>query len=91
MPPQPPPGPNVKGRVLDVAGSIVTISVGSRSKVAVGTEFKLRRGSQFVGFLKITRVTENTSTGEVDERFPGKGAPPRAGDRAYTRRSSYPY
>jgi len=79
-----------EGRVLEVrdaAGGVVIliISIGREDKVTVGTEFKLSRGSEFVGFAKVTRVLKNSAVAEFDTQFPGKGAPARSGDRAYTR------
>lgn len=79
-----------EGRVLEVrnaAGGVVIliISIGREDKVTVGTEFKLSRGSEFVGFAKVTRVLKNSAVAEFDTQFPGQGAPARSGDRAYTR------
>ena len=81
-----PPGPNLEARVLEANGRVVVFSAGSKQGISVGTEFKLSRGVKFVGFVKVTRVFEHQAVGEFDTQFAGKGAPPRAGDRAYTGR-----
>jgi len=71
--------------VLETSGPVVVLSHGKRDGVTVGFEFKVSRRRQFVGFVRITRVLENSAVGEFDERFAGRGAPPRTGDRAYIR------
>lgn len=81
---------DVEGRVLEVREAvggvvIVIISIGREDKVTVGSEFKISRGRDFVGFAKITRVMKNSAVAEFDTRFAGKGAPVRSGDRAYSR------
>jgi len=81
---------DVEGRVLEVREAvggvvIVIISIGREDKVTVGSEFKISRGRDFVGFAKVTRVMKNSAVAEFDTRFAGKGAPVRSGDRAYSR------
>jgi len=78
------------GRVLEVreaAGGVVllVISVGRDDSVSVGDEFRISRGSSFVGFAKVTRVFKDKAVAEFDTQFPGNGAPARNGDRAYTK------
>ena len=74
-------------KVQEVAGGgiVVVISVGSADGVKVGDEYKLSRGNQFVGFIKITRVHKDKAVGEFDTNNTGAGAPPEAQDRAYTK------
>jgi chromosome segregation ATPase len=79
-----------EGRVLEVreaAGGVVLliISVGRDDGVAVGDEYRISRGSDFVGFAKVTRVLSDKAVAEFDTQFPGNGAPARNGDRAYTK------
>ena len=81
---------DVEGRVLEVREAvggvvIVIISIGREDKVTVGSEFKISRGRDFVGFAKVTRVMKDSAVAEFDTRFAGKGAPVRSGDRAYSR------
>ena len=76
------------GQVLEIrdvagGGMIVIISVGSDDGVAVGDEYRISRGSSFVGFAKITRVYKDKAVGEFDTKFKGPGAPPQQNDRAY--------
>ena len=74
-------------KVQEVAGGgmVVVISVGSDDGVKVGDEYKLSRGKEFVGFVKIVRVQKDKAVGEFDTVNKGNGAPPVAQDRAYTR------
>ncbi|MHC4952410.1 MAG: hypothetical protein ACYTGZ_00845 [Planctomycetota bacterium] len=82
-------GPGREGRVVasqNAGGKLlVTVALGQIHGVAVGDEYKLSRGSDFVGFVKIVKISHLQCEGEFDLQFPGKGAPPRVGDRAYTR------
>ncbi len=77
--------PDTEATVLETRGHIVILSLGKSDGVTVGCDFKVSRGRQFVGFVRITRVLENSAVGEFDSQFTGKGAPPRIGDRAYNR------
>lgn len=84
-----PVGPQRESRVLNVAVQdhriLIVIADGADDDVRVGDEWRLSRGSTFVGFMKIARVLDETAVGEFDSQFPGNAAPPRRGDRAYTR------
>lgn len=73
---------NVSGRGEHVT---VTIPKGGHDRMAVGEEVRLSRGSSFVGFATITSVDWESSQAKFDSQFPGKGAPPRKGDRVYVR------
>jgi len=55
----------VRGKILDVSGNIVTISVGSSDGVKKDMVFKLQRGDQYVGDLKISVVNPNQSAGRM--------------------------
>ncbi len=70
------------GRVMSVRGNLVVISVGSKDKVAIGDVYSIRRGSTFVGQMKVTKVYADQAVGEFDDRFTGPGAAPQAGDTA---------
>lgn len=88
--PMGPSGGGAEGRVLEVreaAGGVVLLilSVGRDDGVAVGAEYRISRGSSFVGFAKVTRVLKDKAVAEFDTQFPGNGAPARNGDRAYTK------
>jgi chromosome segregation ATPase len=79
-----------EGKVLEVreaAGGVVLLilSVGRDDGVTVGDEYRISRGSDFVGFAKVTRVLADKAVAEFDTQFPGNGAPARNGDRAYTK------
>jgi len=81
-------GPQPSGRVLEVrevagGGMIVILSVGSKDGVQMGTEYKLRRGSKFVGFARVTRVNADTAVAMFDTQNTGSGAPPQSQDEAY--------
>lgn len=78
------------GQVLEVrnvsgGGIIVILSVGRDDGVKVGDEYKVRRGSDFVGFAKVSRVSKDKAVAEFDVQFTGRGAPPRSGDQASAR------
>jgi len=81
-------GVRPEGRVLQIenvsgGGIIVILSVGSDDGVRVGDEYKLSRGSSFVGFARVTRVYKDKAVAEFDTTNTGSGAPPQAQDRAY--------
>jgi len=81
---------SANGRVLLMETTIddtviVIISVGSADGVAVGDEYRISRGAEFVGFATITRVYKAKSVGEFDTVNTGRGAPPLKGDRCYVR------
>jgi hypothetical protein len=81
-------GPRPEGRVLQIenvagGGIIVILSVGSDDGVRVGDEYKLSRGSSFVGFARVTRVYKDKAVAQFDTNNTGTGAPPQAQDRAY--------
>jgi len=75
-------GQGSAGRVMSVRGNLVVISVGSKDKVAIGDVYSLRRGSTFVGQMKVTKVYADQAVGEFDDRFTGPGQAPQAGDTA---------
>jgi len=55
----------VRGRVLEVSGNLVTISVGSADGVQKDMVFKIQRGDQYVGDLKISVVTPDQAAGRM--------------------------
>ena len=63
----------------------VTVGLGGRDHVEPEIEFRLSRGTSFVGFAKVTRVEWDHSIAKFDSEFIGRGAPPREGDRVYFR------
>ena len=74
------------GVVKRVRGGLVSISVGTNDGVRVGDIYQIRRGSSYVGQVKITNVYKDQAVGEFDNEFKGPGAPPQAGDVAEPRR-----
>ncbi|MFH1109729.1 MAG: hypothetical protein V1790_11115 [Planctomycetota bacterium] len=56
---------SILGKVLDVSGNIVTISVGSADGVDKGMTFVIYRGNQYVGDLKINSATPNKAAGKM--------------------------
>ena len=55
----------ILGKVLDVSGNIVTISVGSADGVEKGMTFMIYRGNQYVGDLEINAATPNKAAGKM--------------------------
>ena len=55
----------VRGKVLEVSGNLVTISVGSADGVKEGMIFLITRGDQYVGDLKISTVNPSQSAGRM--------------------------
>jgi uncharacterized phage infection (PIP) family protein YhgE len=72
-----------EGKVLEVKGNIVVISVGSDDGVANGDTYQIRRGSSYVGELRITRVQKDLAVGLFDTQYTGSGGMPQVGDVAY--------
>jgi len=68
---------DVRGKVLEVSGNLVTISVGTADGVKEGMIFLITRGDQYVGDLKISTVSPNQSAGRVvrtkEDLVPAKG------------------
>ncbi|MHC4952411.1 MAG: hypothetical protein ACYTGZ_00850 [Planctomycetota bacterium] len=81
-------GDGLRGRVLDITSAQdrteVRISLGRKDGIRVGDEFRIARGSGFVGFVHIVELKPDSSIGVFDSQFPGKAAPPRVADAAYT-------
>jgi hypothetical protein len=84
------PSPGAEGSVLNVraaddgsGASLVQISVGSKDGVRSGDEYHLSRGGVYVGWIQITDVEKDSAVGVFNAQYPGAGAPPRKGDRAY--------
>jgi len=76
-------GKGAEGKVLEVKGNIVVISVGSDDGVANGDTYQIRRGSSYVGELRITRVQKDLAVGLFDTQYTGSGGMPQVGDVAY--------
>jgi hypothetical protein len=66
-----------------VRDDLVVISLGSADGVRVGDLFHVRRGSAYVGRIRIDKVERNLSVGTFDSQFPGPGAPPQKRDVVY--------
>ena len=74
------------GRILEVRGNILALSVGSEDGVRTGDIYNLRRGAEYVGQCKVTKVYKGQSVAEFDAEYPGNAAPPQTGDVAYPHR-----
>ena len=74
-----------EGRVLSVkmtaVGTFVAISVGSRDGVRVGDAYHISRNGQYVGRIRLIRVSEDSSYGRMSERW--NGDRPRQNDKAW--------
>jgi len=56
----------IRGRVVEVSGEVVTISVGAADGVQKDMVFVIHRDDQYVGDLKITLVDPNQSAGRLE-------------------------
>jgi hypothetical protein len=65
----------IRGKILEVSGEIITVSVGAADGVKKDMVFVIHRGEEYVGDLKISLVDPNQSVGRlVRSRFtPGPG------------------
>jgi hypothetical protein len=70
------------GKVLEVRGNMVTISVGSDDGALAGDTYHIRRGASYIGHVVLTEVHKDRSVGEFGVEFRGPGAPPRPDDVA---------
>jgi phage shock protein A len=71
----------IRGKVLDVSGNIITISVGTADGVKKDMVFVITRGGdQYVGDLRISSVTPNQAAGRM-VRSASPPTPPTAGDQ----------
>jgi hypothetical protein len=57
----------IRGKVLEVSGNLVTISVGSADGVEKGMVFVVHRGGTYVGDVKISIVDPNQAVGRLIE------------------------
>ncbi len=58
---------SIRGKVLEVAGNLVTLSVGSADGVEKGMVFVVHRGGTYVGDVKVSIVDPNQSVGRLIE------------------------
>ncbi len=65
-------------------GRFVAISVGSRAGVRVGDGYHISRGDDYVGWIKIIRVSEESAYGLLDQRWQSVRLWPKPGDRVWT-------
>jgi hypothetical protein len=66
----------IRGKVVEVSGDIVTISVGSADGVQKDMVFVIHRNGNYVGDLRVSLVDPNQSAG----RLVRSNYTPRAGD-----------
>jgi len=74
----------IRGKVLEISGKIVTVSVGSTDGVEKGMVFIIHRESEYVGDLEISLVDPNQSAG----RMVRSTVAPQAGDEVTDRLGS---
>lgn len=55
----------IRGRITEVSGRLVTISVGSSDGVQEAMVFVIYRGSEYIGDLKVTDVEPNAAAGTL--------------------------
>ena len=55
----------IRGKILDISGNIVTISVGTADGVKKDMVFVIHRGDQYVGDMKINTVSPNQAAGRI--------------------------
>ncbi len=67
----------IRGQIIEVAGNIVTVSVGSADGVKKEMVFVIYRGDQYIGDLKITLVDPNRAAGRMIQST----ATPQVGDQ----------
>jgi myosin heavy subunit len=76
------------GMVLSIkateVGTFVAISVGGKDGLRVGDEYHLSRGGEYVGRIKLIRISKDSAYGRADERWTGRAWPPRQNDKAWT-------
>jgi len=72
----PVPARAIRGKVLDVSGNLITISVGSADGVKKDMVFVVHRQGQYVGDIQVNMVDPNRSAGRVVKA----NMAPRAGD-----------
>lgn len=68
-------GTAVRGRITEVDGDLVTISVGRADGVKTGMKFVIHRGDEYVGDLVVSAVDPNQSAGRltIAPRTPSQG------------------
>lgn len=67
----------IRGKVTDVSGDLVTISVGSANEVQKDSLFVIHRSGDYVADLKITNVEPNRAAGKITK----KASTPQVGDQ----------
>lgn len=55
----------IRGEIVEVSGSLATISVGSSDGVRDGMVFVIYRGTEYIGDLEVTDVEPNLSAGRL--------------------------
>ena len=62
----------IEGEVVEVEGRYVSINVGESSGVVAGMEFMVRRGSSYVGDLRVETVRPKEAGGKLTMLAPGQ-------------------
>ncbi len=77
------PGLAPKGKITATKGNLVEVSIGGDDGLKVGHECNIFRGSNFIGRIRISKVSPDRSVGTVDPKIT-KGIP-KIGDSIETR------
>ena len=68
----------IRGEIIEIAGNILTISVGSADGVTKDMVFVVYRGGQYIGDLRVGMVDPNRSAGRLIQ----SAMAPKVGDEA---------
>ncbi|MFO0916116.1 MAG: hypothetical protein U0795_24375 [Pirellulales bacterium] len=74
--------PRAEGRVVSVRGNLVQISLGKDDGIRPDHELDVSRGDLYLGRIRITKVEDDSSVGEILEGFRRGGI--QGGDRVRT-------
>ena len=58
-------GSAIRGKILEVQGNLVTVSVGASAGVTEGMVFVIHRGGEYIGDLKISMVDPDKAAGRL--------------------------
>ena len=64
------PGRSVNGRVVQISGDLLTVSVGKADGVRKGMVFVITRGSEYVGDMRVSMVRPDESAGKIVRSAP---------------------
>ncbi len=67
----PVPGHSVNGRVVQISGDLLTVSVGKADGVRTGMVFVITRGDEYVGDMRVSMVRPDECAGKIVRSAPG--------------------